>query len=142
MPSSSGKVSLINVGISPANPSSTASVITTSYVTDRSTQSAKEIIQGLASRKLVINNNVSTVRKDGDRKPSNRSASDEIVIGVNRAANRVSDGTKSIVINTNEALMHSNNNKISMGPGLSAVKYLLPVSPVQISSSGKLEKTV
>ena len=52
------------------------------------------------------------------------------------------DGAKSIIINASDAIMHTNNNKISIGSSINGVKYLLPLSPIQLSSSGKLEKTV
>ena len=130
-----GKVSLINVGISPSNASSSATVTTSSF-----NQSAKDVIQGLATRKMVINNNASIDnKKENGRKLSIVGNSDEDIInGVASIQN--SDGSKSIIINTSDAIMHTNNNKISMGSNISGVKYLLPISPMQLSN-GKLEKT-
>ena len=137
-----GKVSLINVGINQTNPSSTASVITSSFLPERGTQSAKDVIQGLSSRKMVINNNVSFDKKDGGRKLSITANADEDLLGGLTTAYQAPDGTKSIIINTSDAIMHTNNNKISIGSSISGVKYLLPLSPIQLSSTGKLEKSV
>jgi hypothetical protein len=142
IPSSTGKVSLINVGISSVNSSSPASVITTSYITDLGNQSTKDIIQGLSSRKLVINNNAATDKRDIVRTLSNVTRDEELVEGLLNPTTST-EGAKSIIINTGDAItMHTNNNKISVGSGISGVKYLLPLSPVQISSTGKLEKTL
>ena len=141
----SGKVSLINVGITPTNPSSTASVITSSYITDGRNPTTKDIITGLSSRKLVINNNqMSVEKKDGIRKLSSATINNEedVVGGTVTTAFQTPDGAKSIIINTSDAIMHTNNNKISIGSNISGVKYLLPMSPIQLSSSGKLEKSV
>ena len=126
---------MINVGISPSNASSSATVTTSSF-----NQSAKDVIQGLATRKMVINNNASIDnKKENGRKLSIVGNSDEDIInGVASIQN--SDGSKSIIINTSDAIMHTNNNKISMGSNISGVKYLLPISPMQLSN-GKLEKT-
>ena len=138
-----GKVSLINVGsVATTNQPSSASVITSSYIPERGNLSSKEIIQGLSSRKLVLNNNVSFDRKDGGRKLSIGATNDEEALGGVTTAYQTTDGAKSIIINTSDAIMHTNNNKISIGSSLSGVKYLLPLSPMQLSSSGKQEKTV
>ena len=68
---------------------------------------------------------------------------EDSVVGVTTAYHNT-DGAKSIIINTSDAIMHANNNKISLSSGISSssVKYLLPLSPIEISSSGKQEKTV
>ena len=138
MSQSAGKVSLINVGIASANPSSSATVTTSSIFSERSNLSAKDVIQGLATRKMVINNNASLDnKKENGRKLSN---SDEDRINGVTSAFQTTDGSKSIIINTSDAIMHTNNNKISIGSNISGVKYLLPISPIQLSS-GKLEKT-
>ena len=137
MSQSAGKVSLINVGIASANPSSSATVTTSSIFSERSNLSAKDVIQGLATRKMVINNNASLDKKENGRKLSN---SDEDLINGVTSAFQTTDGSKSIIINTSDAIMHTNNNKISIGSNISGVKYLLPISPIQLSS-GKLEKT-
>ena len=137
-----GKVSLINVGIAPTNTSSAASVITSSFIADRGNHSAKDVIQGLSSRKMVLNNNASFDRKDGGRKLSSGEHTDEDIMGGVTTAYQTVDGAKSIIINASDAIMHTNNNKISIGSSINGVKYLLPLSPIQLSSSGKLEKSV
>ena len=122
---SAGKVSLINVGINQSNASSSAAVTTSS----------------LLSRKMVINNNTSLDNtKDNVRKLSISGSSDEDLLNGVASTFQTSDGSKSIIINTSDAVMHTNNNKIAIGSNISGVKYLLPISPIQLSS-GKLEKT-
>ena len=121
-----GKVSLINVGINQSNASSSAAVTTSSL---------------LSSRKMVINNNTSIDNsKDNVRKLSISGSSDEDLLNGVASTFQTSDGSKSIIINTSDAVMHTNNNKIAIGSNISGVKYLLPISPIQLSS-GKLEKT-
>ena len=149
-----GKVALINVGVSSVNASAGGSVITTSYITNGNNQSAKEIVQGLTPRKLVINNNIpasNNKRNNTIRKLpiSSTTITEDMVLDVT-ATNRLIEGNgssgKSIIINTNDSLAQSNNNKLLSSGGnsnnISSVKYLLPLSPVQITSSGNVEKNV
>ena len=137
-----GKVSLINVGIGNTNNSSIGSVITSSIIPDRVNQTTKEVTQGLSSRKMVFNNNANFDKKDGVRKITSVANNDEGIVGGVTTAYQTTDGAKSIIINTSDAMMHANNNKISIGSNINGVKYLLPLSPIQLASNGKVEKTV
>ena len=57
---------------------------------------------------MVINNNASLDKKENGRKLSN---SDEDLINGVTSAFQTTDGSKSIIINTSDAIMHTNNNK-------------------------------